>query len=1325
MKDNFLDKKMRDLRSVNKVNEDNASGFHSNVVTTGFDRAVTGGNDAPLPVTMPQFKESIKKSKDILLGKKSNGGDMNVHDDHSIVNIDDHSVHIDNSVHHSSLGDGLAWFGTHWKEIAIVAGAAALILAISKLIKGLNKSIKIRYNRVVKTLQRAQKDFTLAEDGLNMKSVMPGVGSSINDWISRMWTGNWKSKKHKKGNIGLHPFCSQYIEEIEMDFRTAQEAFSKIKLGADESSVDNDRNTDASVGGAQHNVSTSAYSGKLYSSFHEAYSEELLNEGVAPEKLDESVLAMISAGVALASLAVRAGSFLYQRYKDGKPVGEPKQIQVTKESTREICYAIINNYADKYVNMQQVFNELGIDSKSLADIDTSACDKLKDILKKYQKPEKNTYTKQYERIEKAYRKMLKHYYAIGDGIIANFVKYSEAKDEKHSNLIVASKEKLENMWDSQKDFYDNNFSHVLVEIVSSEAYINYLDFIIEKVIPVFKSGLASDADYVLDIVPKKGEYYLLRQTGNGQAVLGDQEVEKGNVAIAEVLGFDREEKKMKFKLIGLVKGNEGDYYELGDDGVATLSTDDIDYNAYKEHDEFNEDYSKWLALDPVLLDWTPEQNSDVYKRVVGEGKEKVTQFLYAKSGKEDKEKGYNTVYLVTTKGDSYEIIDAKLFKIDNYLQYSDFDNFVKTKSDNPEENMGFEDAYSDRIKKYFANYEGEKPVEPENVHTTEELVKKINEKKESDQKEDVNVKAESPLYARASHTKRGREIYEYMFAMIEADEESLGIPMKNRLNEVGEGDSSTGDASTGDASTGEGTPVIEPGTDNAKKDLVKTIFVCNIDVSSGKTIADPANENKFDGSSIEIDPACSIDDVNKKAEELEFTKVDKNAAKIKQIILGNILKQTGSVQKASSGKVAIGQLDKVIEEMENREGASDKLSNDAGEIAQKILDEYNKLGVGDDWFEVTPFNKPSGSGFIKGLGKPYLVKKEKMQKPYVTFDTGIKRDGKEDNIMFYLYPTLIKEGNDPKINTNMKHGIIIYYNENIFQVVPADSKDDIETAIKNINDALVNGGHIESSRFAVAQGEGGEGSGNNEIAAKVKADIESLFKIATPAEDDSTKAPVFDVKAQKEGNVEIMFPKNAGPAKAIDAYLKGCETALRIEINNDNVKVNARYNGEKIPALDIPTKDFNADVLIKGLVQSIEKAPKKESVNVTYSFDSTVNESIYTSTVTVNRKFDKRMRNWYVLSEAVYDDGSNKVSKLDNPRFVKALLERSDCASFAKSSRLAKFMPYDIKQSYQLISENMYTPSVATPLYESVLLVKLDKMDRVIEKNYLGKHKIG
>jgi hypothetical protein len=51
-------------------------------------------------------------------------------------------------------------------------------------------------------------------------------------------------------------------------------------------------------------------------------------------------------------------------------------------------------------------------------------------------------------------------------------------------------------------------------------------------------------------------------------------------------------------------------------------------------------------------------------------------------------------------------------------------------------------------------------------------------------------------------------------------------------------------------------------------------------------------------------------------------------------------------------------------------------------------------------------------------------------------------------------------------------------------------------------------------------------------------------------------------------------------------------------------------------------------------------------------------------------------------------------------------------------------MKFESKQTYQLNSDKGYTPSVATPLYESVLLVKLDKMDNVTDKVYLGKFKI-
>ena len=68
------------------------------------------------------------------------------------------------------------------------------------------------------------------------------------------------------------------------------------------------------------------------------------------------------------------------------------------------------------------------------------------------------------------------------------------------------------MWDAQKDMFNNNFSHIIIEVVSSEPYMAYLNFILEKVMPIFKSGLAGDADYVLDVMPKKDQYYLIRQT---------------------------------------------------------------------------------------------------------------------------------------------------------------------------------------------------------------------------------------------------------------------------------------------------------------------------------------------------------------------------------------------------------------------------------------------------------------------------------------------------------------------------------------------------------------------------------------------------------------------------------------------------------------------------------------------------------------------------------------------------------------------------------------------------------------------------------------------
>jgi hypothetical protein len=48
---------------MRSINEDNRTGFHSDIRITGQDRPVTGGNDAPLDISMPQLKDSARKQK--------------------------------------------------------------------------------------------------------------------------------------------------------------------------------------------------------------------------------------------------------------------------------------------------------------------------------------------------------------------------------------------------------------------------------------------------------------------------------------------------------------------------------------------------------------------------------------------------------------------------------------------------------------------------------------------------------------------------------------------------------------------------------------------------------------------------------------------------------------------------------------------------------------------------------------------------------------------------------------------------------------------------------------------------------------------------------------------------------------------------------------------------------------------------------------------------------------------------------------------------------------------------------------------------------------
>ena len=507
-------------------------------------------------------------------------------------------------------GNWWAFFGS--KQFLIGAAAFAGVLAA---IKALGNTIKARFRKCAKVLYTMQKDFGTSEDGLDMKAVLPGVGSGITSWITRLW-GTKKGAGKNKGAIGLRPFVDNYRNEIASDYAQAQKAFTMISAAGDSSTSGEMNNLQ------KPNESVSEHI--VYESFAEALNNGKLNES---EQLNEFALgtAIAAGSLALSTIVARAGSFKFKtKDADGKEV--EKEVKVTPRSVREICYSILNVFYGKYFDLERVFKGLGIDD--LSDVNSSNVDKFKQIVKKSSETiPAGGKNKMYLRVEKNYNEMVDAYVRIGQSIINNFEKFTKKRkgldgkekqlSEKDSNLLVAAKEKLQAELNRQKDGYKNNFARVMNAIISSKEYIEFTNFVIEEVLPVFKSGEAGDADYILDILPKKDEYFVLRQTNN-QPGLETNDTAQGNTVLVRVTNVENEgqnsdkqakkpQPKITFVRIGLLT-NPGsltrtDKMEYDFSGYDPKN---IDKNAFsKEGTVHNEqtntlDYNKWLALDPTL-----------------------------------------------------------------------------------------------------------------------------------------------------------------------------------------------------------------------------------------------------------------------------------------------------------------------------------------------------------------------------------------------------------------------------------------------------------------------------------------------------------------------------------------------------------------------------------------------------------------------------------------------------------------------------------------------------------------------------------------------------
>ena len=548
---------------------------------------------------------------------KKEDGDTTTKEDSTTKKDDgDTTTKEDGTTNNENTNNGtlskLADFFTQPEVLISVAAIAGIITMFAIL----SKSIKARFRKTAKSLYRLQKDFGGSPEGLDMDNAFKGQGSRITDILVKVFGFGKKGK----GAIGILPFVKNYQDEIKSDYNSAVKSFNMIsQAGKDQPGDETDQEKNESF-----NIPT-------YKSFSEAYNARKLNESAySGEEINESVVATISSAVLLGKLAYSAGKFVWSKMgKDGKM--EPAQaIQVTKQSTREVCYSIMNCFLSKYFNMEGVSAKLGLDVNHLSDIDKSNVDKFKKLVVAMKTEQKDNarVSKMYSRVQKQYNEMLKRYFTIAEKVVDNFETYSK-KDksgnyknlsEKEQNLLTSGAEKLRMEISRQRDLYENNFFRVINAIVASPEYIQYVDFIIENVLPVFETGNAGDADYVLNTMPRKNEYFLVRQTKNATEVPNPKTVDmrNGNVALVMVeevtTGENGGAPIVKFKRVGLFKSIEGDAkVEIQDDGTVDYETIDenkvnLDTKAYAKDVDGKEtgesqslEYTKWIAIDPIQV----------------------------------------------------------------------------------------------------------------------------------------------------------------------------------------------------------------------------------------------------------------------------------------------------------------------------------------------------------------------------------------------------------------------------------------------------------------------------------------------------------------------------------------------------------------------------------------------------------------------------------------------------------------------------------------------------------------------------------------------------
>lgn len=602
------------VKEPDTANTDTPNNVGTDVNNNGSDtnKNDISNNQSSDKVTDNAGGEEVENTSDNQ-EKNKNNSDTKSSDKDSLNNGDFNEYELPNDAWNKQIkfftsNPALLWFGGKADGIASFIGDVATLGLLSR------KTIKGRFRKTVKTLYKLQKDFGGSEKGLDMNNAFKGQGSRLMDMLMRVFfVGNKYSSKGGTGAIGIIPLVNNYRNELKRDFVDAVKTYNMIAT-AGKQSKDLGAIKDSYV--------------PEYKSFAEAYKARMLNESAYQREDLYETLTDFIAEANTAKINYSAGKYvMYTRDKDGNL--KPSQaVQVTPESTREICYSIMNIFFSKYFNMKTVSNKFGINVNSLSDIDKSNVDKFTKVIKslKTEQSDNNIASKMFARVEKRYESIVSSYKVIAKKVIENFDKYSrlnkdretKALSEKDDNLLTSATTKLYEKLNEQIDIYDNNFYRVVNAIIATPEYTKYMKFIIDTVIPVFATGNAGDADFILDTLPKAGEFFIVRQTRDKNVSNTSINVD-GTAALVKILSIDNKGNNSKSPIVQIqrvglfkpVEGHEGGQIAIGNNGSVDYKSIDFKTSVILDRTAFSREvndnsgdtqtvpYNKWLAIDPV------------------------------------------------------------------------------------------------------------------------------------------------------------------------------------------------------------------------------------------------------------------------------------------------------------------------------------------------------------------------------------------------------------------------------------------------------------------------------------------------------------------------------------------------------------------------------------------------------------------------------------------------------------------------------------------------------------------------------------------------------